>query len=113
MKEFISLLLSGESFATAISEMIKMAGIAAIVSILLIGLVFFMPTFMALLRHIKLRTFVCIFNVLAIVTLFVQIYITIIIWLIIMIMAISGKTELQNKNGVPSINIISAKEDKQ
>ena len=107
MSEFIELLVSGESLATAIGELFKIAGAMALAIVLIVGLIFFLPTIIATLRHIKLRVFVCILNVLAIVTLFVQILLPIIVWLVIMILAISGKTESKNKNEIPSINIIS------
>lgn len=111
MEELIKLVSSGESLATAIGEMLRLAGLAAIVIVLIIGFIFFVPTIIASLRHIKLRVLVCILNVAAIATIFVAIYIPVIVWLVIMIIAISGKPEPKNKNVVPSISIITAKEE--
>lgn len=111
MGELTNLISSGESLATAIGEMLRMAGLTAIVFVLIIGFIFFMPTIIASLRHIKLRVLVCILNVLAIATFFVQILVPIIIWLIIMILAISAKPEQKKQNVIPSINIITTKEE--
>ena len=111
MGELIELIVSGESFAAAISQMIRMAGLAAIAIVLIVGFIFFVPTIIASLRHIKLRIFVCILNVLAIVALFLHILIPILIWLFIMILAISGKPVLETKNTIPTINIITGNEE--
>ena len=59
MSEFIELLVSGESFATAIGELFKVAGVMALAIVLIVGLIFFLPTIIATLRHIKLRVLVC------------------------------------------------------
>ena len=107
MSEFIELIVSGESLATALGELFKIAGAMALAIVLMIGVVFFLPTIIATLRHIKLRVFVCVLNVLAIITLFVQILLPIIVWLAIMILAITGTPDSKNKNEIPTINIIS------
>jgi hypothetical protein len=111
MGELINLISSGESLVTAIGEMIRIAGLAALVIVLIIGFIFFVPSIVASLRHIKLRIFVCVLNVLAIATVFLKIFIPVLIWLFIMILAISGKPVRQNKNVIPTINIITTKED--
>lgn len=112
MGELLELISSGESLAAEIGEMLRVTGLAAIVIVLLVGFVFFLPTIVASLRHIKLRVLVCVLNILAIASIFVAIYIPIVIWLVIMLIAISNRPEQKNRNVIPSINIFTNKEEK-
>lgn len=97
LNDFMNAMLAGEGFALAAAEAIRVAGLAAVVLVLLVGLLFFLPTIVATLRHIKARVAVCVLNVLAIVTLFFGVLVPVIIWLVIMIMAIVGNPEIKIK----------------
>ena len=93
MDALIYSLREGTNLIENINEAIRLLGILAIVLILIIGFVFFLPTIIASLRHIKLRAFVCVVNVIGISTFFLSFYIPIIIWLVLMIVALVGKKE--------------------
>lgn len=109
--DVIEALTRGESIIDSLRTLLQTMGIVAIVLALIGGLLFFAPTIIASMRHIKLRILICVLNVLAIVSIFMKPYIPIIIWAVIMILAISGKPEHSNQNSVPVIKIYSSKEE--
>lgn len=113
LSTLMDMLIAGYSFTKAINEMIRLAGTTAIALILILGLVFFLPIIIASARKIEHRTLVCIANITVIVTLFLKFYIPIILWLIIMIIALSDKHEKQKKNEIPTINIIKYNEEEE
>lgn len=97
---------AGQSLVSSFNEAIKLMGIAAIVLILVVGLLFFLPIIIASMRQIKLRVPVCIANVLIILTLFMKFYIPVILWLTIMLIAVCNKQEKPKGFEIPTINII-------
>ena len=66
LAEVIEALSEGRGLLDALSGAFRSAGLLALVLVLLIGLVFFLPAIIASLRHIKLRILVCTMNVAAI-----------------------------------------------
>ncbi|SET46474.1 hypothetical protein SAMN04487771_101944 [[Clostridium] aminophilum] len=111
LENLIDFMSSGQSLADAVTEMLKTMGLMAIVLILVMGFLFFIPTIIASFRQIRLRVLVCALNVLVIATVCFNPFLPAVIWLCIMIIAIAGKREAKKTDGVPAINIITSKDD--
>ncbi len=91
---FIRLLTSGESVPEAIQELFQVAGIMTIAFVLLLGFVYFLPTIISGLRKTKLRWIIFILNVVFIVVLFFNLILPLVIWLVLMVLAITGKKDM-------------------
>lgn len=109
----LDLISGGNSLLASLSSAFQSLGILVIVLVLIVGLVFFVPTIIASMRHITLRILVCVLNVLAIALFFTKIYIPFIVWLILMILAIACKPEKKTGNTLPTIQIITDKSEKE
>jgi len=92
---FIWLLASGHSLTESIQELVQIAGAVAIVSILLLGFMFFLPTIISGLRKAKLRWIICVVNLVFIAVAFFNIILPAVIWLVLMILAITGKKDVE------------------
>lgn len=100
----LSIIATGANFLTAVKWILQISIGGAIAVILLFGLLFFLPALIASMRHITARKFVCGANILSVLTLIVNWFVPIIIWLILMIVAVLGKPE-HKKQDVPTIHI--------
>lgn len=92
---FIRLLVSGGSVPEAIQELFQAAGIAAAAFVLLLGFIFFLPTIISGLRKTKSRRLICVANVIFIVVAFFNIILPLVIWLGLMILAVTGKKDAE------------------
>lgn len=92
---FIRLLVSGGSVPEAIQELFQAAGIAAATFVLLLGFIFFLPTIISGLRKSKSRWLICVANVIFIVVAFFNIILPLVIWLGLMILAVTGKKDAE------------------
>ena len=92
---FIRLLVSGGSVPEAIQELFQAAGIAAAAFVLLLGFIFFLPTIISGLRKTKSRRLICVANVIFIVVAFFNIVLPLVIWLGLMILAVTGKKDAE------------------
>lgn len=92
---FIRLLVSGGSVPEAIQELFQAAGIAAAAFVLLLGFIFFLPTIISGLRKSKSRWLICVANVIFIVVAFFNIVLPLVIWLGLMILAVTGKKDAE------------------
>jgi len=78
---------------------------------MLLGAIFFLPTIISGLRKAKLRWVICIVNVVFIVVAFFNIILPVMIWVVLMILAITGKKDVE-KIEISEIKInYSKKED--
>lgn len=107
---FIRILLSSGSVPEAIQEIFQVAGIMAVAFILLLGFIFFLPTIISGLRKAKARWLVCIVNVIFIVVAFFNIILPLVIWLLLMILAVAGKKDI-NKIETTGVKITYTRED--
>ena len=92
---FISLLVSSGSIPEAIQELFQAAGIVAAAFVLLLGFIFFLPTIISGLRKSKSRWLICVANVIFIVVAFFNIILPLVIWLGLMILAVTGKKDAE------------------
>lgn len=92
---FIRLLVSSGSVPEAIQELFQAAGIVAAAFILLLGFIFFLPTIVSGLRKTKSRWLICVANVIFIVVVFFNIVLPLVIWLGLMILAVTGKKDAE------------------
>ena len=92
---FIRLLVSSGSVPEAIQELFQAAGIAAAAFVLLLGFIFFLPTIVSGLRKSKSRWLICVANVIFIVVAFFNIILPLVIWLGLMILAVTGKKDAE------------------
>ena len=92
---FIRLLVSSGSVPEAIQELFQAAGIAAAAFVLLLGFIFFLPTIISGLRKSKSRWLICVANVIFIVVAFFNIVLPLVIWLGLMILAVTGKKDAE------------------
>ncbi len=96
--------------ASLMEKLLDVAGVGTVIMIILIVLVYFLPAVIALIRKTKMRLLICILNVLSIATFFTKIYVPIVIWLVIMLLAIIGKRDVRTRNNLPDI-VIQKEED--
>ena len=68
LENLIDFMALEQSLADGVTEMIKTLGFMAIVIILVMGFLFFIPTIISSFRQIRLRVLVCVLNVLVIAT---------------------------------------------
>ena len=92
---FIRLLVSSGSVPEAIQELFQAAGIVAAAFVLLLGFIFFLPTIISGLRKTKSRRLICVANVIFIVVAFFNIILPLVIWLGLMILAVTGKKDAE------------------
>lgn len=92
---FIRLLVSSGSIPEAIQELFQAAGIVAAAFVLLLGFIFFLPTIVSGLRKSKSRWLICVANVIFIVVAFFNIILPLVIWLGLMILAVTGKKDAE------------------
>lgn len=92
---FIRLLVSSGSVPEAIQELFQAAGIVAAAFVLLLGFIFFLPTIVSGLRKTKSRWLICVANVIFIVVAFFNIVLPLVIWLGLMILAVTGKKDAE------------------
>lgn len=92
---FIRLLVSSGSVPEAIQELFQAAGIVAAAFVLLLGFIFFLPTIVSGLRKTKSRWLICVANVIFIVVVFFNIVLPLVIWLGLMILAVTGKKDAE------------------
>lgn len=90
---FIRLLVSSGSIPEAIQELFQATGIVAAAFVLLLGFIFFLPTIISGLRKSKSRWLICGANVIFIVVAFFNIILPLVIWLGLMILAVTGKKD--------------------
>ncbi|WP_303436840.1 hypothetical protein [uncultured Oscillibacter sp.] len=90
---FIRLLVSSGSIPEAIQELFQATGIVAAAFVLLLGFIFFLPTIISGLRKSKSRWLICVANVIFIVVAFFNIILPLVIWLGLMILAVTGKKD--------------------
>ena len=90
---FIRLLVSSGSIPEAIQELFQATGIVAAAFVLLLGFIFFLPTLISGLRKSKSRWLICVANVIFIVVAFFNIILPLVIWLGLMILAVTGKKD--------------------
>ncbi len=88
---FIRLLVSSGS----VQELFQAAGIAAAAFVLLLGFIFFLPTIVSRVRKSKSRWLICVANVIFIVVAFFNIILPLVIWLGLMILAVTGKKDAE------------------
>ena len=92
---FIRLLVSSGSVPEAVQELFQAAGIVAAAFVLLLGFIFFLPTIISGLRKTKSRWLICAANVIFIVVAFFNIILPLVIWLGLMILAVTGKKDAE------------------
>lgn len=92
---FIRLLVSSGSIPEAIQELFQATGIVAAAFVLLLGFIFFLPTIISGLRKSKSRWLICVANVIFIVVAFFNIVLPLVIWLGLMILAVTGKKDAE------------------
>lgn len=63
------------------------AGIALMVLILLAGLAFFVPAIVAGMRSVRVKELLCVVNVLAVATVFIDAMVPVLVWLVCIIAA--------------------------
>ena len=88
---FIRLLVSSGS----VQELFQAAGIAAAAFVLLLGFIFFLPTIVSRVRKSKSRWLICVATVIFIVVAFFNIILPLVIWLGLMILAVTGKKDAE------------------
>lgn len=91
----LRMLVSSDSLSQTIHELFQVAGIAAVALVLLIGFIFFLPTIISGLRKARLRGLICIVNLVLIATAFFNSILPLVIWLILMALAITGKKDTE------------------
>jgi hypothetical protein len=95
-----------QSFVDSVTALVKTLGLFAIAVVLLVGAIFFLPTFVASMRNASLKGLICVLNVVSLTCLVFQPLITVAIWMILMIAAVVGRRKIA-KTALPNITIVS------
>ena len=88
----------------SIQQLTQTIGALSIIFILIIGFIFFLPIIISSVRKSACRLIICILNITSIPLFFINLFIPVVIWLILMILAITSKKSIE-KITPPDINI--------
>lgn len=86
-----------ESMLDKMTELVKTLGIFAVIVILLILAIYFLPTIISLVRDIKFKIPIIIVNIVTVFIAFKKIGISLIVWLILVILSLVGKNNVKTK----------------
>lgn len=86
-----------ESILDKTTELAKTLGILAIVVLLLVLAVYFLPTILSVVRDVRFKVPIVIANLLTVFVAFQKIWISLVIWLVLMVWALVGKTNVKTK----------------
>ena len=86
-----------ESILDKATELAKTLGILAIVVLLLVLAVYFLPTILSVVRDVRFKAPIVIANLLTVFVAFQKIWISLVIWLVLMVWALVGKTNVKTK----------------
>ncbi len=84
-----------ESILDKTTELAKTLGILAIVVLLLVLAVYFLPTILSCVRDVRFKVPIVI--LLTVFVAFQKIWISLVIWLVLMVWALVGKTNVKTK----------------